>query len=124
MYCYQHQEHHAIGLCKHCAKAVCTDCVKDTGHGIACSDSCVSEVDALHQINLRARQLYSIGKKSRLPTTAILFYAFFGLLFTGFGVYPLVYDRDIDWFLVSMGGGFLVFGMLSYVRNRKLQINC
>jgi hypothetical protein len=124
MRCYQHQTHEAIGVCRHCGKAVCTSCTNDTGHGIACSESCASEVDAMYQLNQKVKQIYSIGKKSRLPATGILFYLFFGMAFAGFGFFPLISDGKIEWFSSIMGCGFLAFGVLAYFRTRKLQINC
>ncbi len=103
---------------------MCPDCVKDNGDGLACSESCLSEVNANHELNLRARQLYSIGKTSRLPTTGILFYLCFGLLFAGFGIYPATQGGNVEWFTALMGCAFLMFAVVAYVRTRKLQINC
>lgn len=124
MYCYQHQETEAVGICKACQKAVCTRCAKDTGRGLACSDECVDEVSDLNQIIDRSKQIYSIGTKSKLPATGILFYFFFAAAFSGFGLYPLTRERNIEWFPLIMGLGFFLFGVLGYIRAKKLQINC
>ena len=124
MHCFQHRTQMATGICKYCGKAVCPDCVKDTGHGLACSDSCAVEVDANHEVMQRTKQIYSIGKKSRLPTTGVLFYLVFGLLFAGFGLSPTLYGANVEWFTTAMGSAFVAFGVIAYFRTRKLQINC
>lgn len=124
MHCYQHQENESVGICKACQKAVCTVCASDTGRGLACSEECAAEVNALNQIVDRSKQIYGIGSKSNLPATGILFYLFFAIAFSGFGLYPLTQERNIDWFPLVMGIGFFLFGTMSYIRTRKLQINC
>lgn len=124
MQCYQHQEKISVGLCKACQKAVCPICAKDTGRGLACSDTCASEVGAINEMNDRAKQIYGIGSKSKLPATGILFYFFFALVCLGVGLYPLAYGKSVEWFLVLVGFGFLVFGTMAYVRTRKLRLNC
>ena len=124
MHCYQHSDQQAIGICNSCQKAVCPDCAKDTGRGLACSDECAVEVDAINQIIDRSKQIYGIGKKSNIPSTGILFHVFFSLVFIGLGTYPLLDDRSPEWFPLIMGLGFLFFAILGYVRTRKLNLNC
>jgi hypothetical protein len=124
MHCYQHQESVAIGICKACQKAVCPMCSKDTGNGLACSLACEKEVSEVNQIMEKSKQIYSIGRKSSLPSTGILIYLFFGLVFLGVGLFPLAKGKDPEWFALVMGLGFLLFFVLAYVRTRKLNINC
>ncbi len=124
MRCYQHQDHEAVGICKACQKAVCQTYARDTGRGLACSDECVNEVSATNQIIDRSKQIYSIGTKTRLPATGILFYLFFALVFSGFGLFPLTEHRNIEWFPLTMGIGFFLFGIIGYVRTRALHLNC
>lgn len=124
MHCYQHQDHEAVGICKACQKAVCTVCARDTSRGLACSDACVDEVSALNQIIDRSKQIYSIGTKSKLPATGILFYFFFAATFGGFGLYPLTQEKSVEWFPLTMGIGFFLFGVMGYIRTRNLKINC
>lgn len=126
MHCYGHQDHEAIGICKTCQKAVCATCAKDTGRGIACSDVCVKEISEVNQIIDRSKQIYSIGtgSNSKLPATGIMFNLFFAAVFGGFGLFPLTQNRNVEWFLLIMGIGFFLFGVMGYIRTRKLQINC
>lgn len=124
MQCFQHQDKVSIGLCKVCQKAVCSTCAKDTGRGLACSDMCLAEVSAINEIIDRSKQIYGIGSKSKLPSTGVLFYFFFALVCLGVGLYPLADGKSVEWFLVLMGSGFLIFGTMAYVRTRKLRLNC
>lgn len=124
MQCYRHNENVSVGLCKACQKAVCSVCATDTGRGLACSEPCSGEVGVLNEIIDRSKQIYGIGSRSKLPPTGILFYLFFALVSLGVGLYPLTYGKPVEWFLVLMGSGFLVFGTMSYVRTRKLRLNC
>jgi hypothetical protein len=124
MQCYQHQDRAAVGVCKACQKAVCSSCGKDTGRGLACSDACVNEVKDINEIIDRSKQIYSIGSKSKLPATGIILYAFFALAFMGFGLFPLSQGKPVEWYMLVMGAGFLVIGIVGYVRTRKLRINC
>jgi hypothetical protein len=124
MQCYQHQDRSAVGLCKACHKGVCAECVTDTGQGLACSEKCVGEVGVLAEIVDRSKQIYGIGSNSRMPSTGILFYAFFAIMCLGFGLYPMTQGRDVEMFLVVLGAGFLVFGAVAYIRTRKLRLNC
>jgi hypothetical protein len=124
MYCFQHQNQNAVGICRSCAKAICISCVKDTGRGVVCSESCETELKEINEINDRAKLVYGIAKKSSLPPTGVMFQTFFGLIFIGFGLYPLTQDRNPEWLLASMGAVFLVFGIMSFLRTRKLKLNC
>ena len=39
MNCYNHAETSAVGICKHCSKALCHECMTDTGV-VACRSAC------------------------------------------------------------------------------------
>lgn len=124
MNCYQHHDQVAIGVCKACNKAVCPTCAVDTGRGLACCDVCAQEVADQNQIIDKSKQIYGIGSTSKLPPSGILVYLFFGLVFTGFGVYPWVMYGEPEWFSLIMGGGFFAVGILVYYRTRSLRLNC
>ena len=124
MHCYQHQELVSIGICKSCQKAVCSKCAIDTDCGLVCSDTCANDVKELKQILDHSKQVYSIGRKSNMPATDVLFNIFFAITLGGYGLYPLILDMQPDWFVVILGSGFLVFGIIGHIRTRKLQLNC
>ena len=46
-------------------------------------------------------------------------YIFFGALFSGFAVFTYTERGYINWFTGVMGIGFIIMGIISYVRNKK-----
>ena len=124
MNCFSHQNEPAIGICKACQKAVCVSCAIDTGRGLACSAECENEVKALNMIVDKSKQIYSIGTSSRLPPTGVLMFMFFGFIFTSVGLYQYIESGRPDFIALTMGLGFIVFSLFSYIRNRKLNLNC
>ena len=72
----------------------------------------------------KSKRMYSIGSYSKLPPTGIIMFSFFGIVFFGFGVYQSMIQDRIDYFAIVMGIGFLVMAIISYVRNKKLNLNC
>ena len=76
MHCYNHPEKEAVGICKHCHKGLCTECLTDLEHGLACKDvheDAVNELNAI--IGISARTLEK-GKVSRFASP--VFFIFFG----------------------------------------------
>jgi hypothetical protein len=113
----------AFGLCKVCLKAVCVHCAQDTGLGLGCSDTCVQEIAELNEIIEKNKKVYSIGKNPRLLNTSVLVYGFLGAVFTIMGLLPLVLGEHPEPLLAIMGCGFLFFGVLTFIRNRRLNIS-
>jgi hypothetical protein len=124
MKCYTYQDVDALGICKSCNKAVCSKCAIDTGRGLACSEECVNEINDYNVMMDRGKRMYSIGTDSRLPPTGIIFLSLFGLIFTAFGLYNSVVKERVDFFSIIMGFGFLAVASITYLRNRKLKLNC
>lgn len=114
MHCFKHGSVAAIGICKFCGKGVCSACVADTGHGLACRDSCEEDVDlqarilrnnakVLRAANAQARSagifafvlgLCFLGVAwwlyDKTPISMIIFFSAIGLLFTVFGLLRMV----------------------------------
>ena len=110
MKCFNHKSEDAVGLCKHCGKAICHDClcvVSDAG--IACKNTCeekVKLVDAyMHQhIYSRCRPvpIFQIVFGVLLMVLGAWFYQSFsetsavaGLIFGGLGFAGVVYGLVI-----------------------------
>ncbi len=92
MNCYRHPASPAVGLCKSCYKALCSECAVDIGKGLACKNSC--EENVRHQVEMsdRALKLYGIGApRSRTRAAGV-----------------------IIWFLMALG--FWVLFAMSYFR--------
>lgn len=124
MNCFAHQSDPAVGICKACQKAVCASCAIDTGRGLACSVECENEVKALNLIVDKSKRIYSIGTSSRIPPTGVLMFLFFGAVFTSVGIYNYIMKERFDFLSIAMGLGFIVFSLLSYIRNRNVNLNC
>lgn len=48
MNCYYHQSKAAVGICKNCQKGLCAECAVDVGNGLACKNSCETQVLAIN----------------------------------------------------------------------------
>ena len=46
MNCFNHRDTTAVGVCKACGKALCSDCLAEVEGGLACKDNCESKVAA------------------------------------------------------------------------------
>jgi hypothetical protein len=65
MRCFNHLDIEAVGVCKHCSRGICKECVKDSGQGIACSLPCLSEIRSAYAVTTRNRKLRWMNTKSR-----------------------------------------------------------
>lgn len=124
MKCFIHSNNDAVGICKSCQKALCASCAVDTGRGLACPGNCVDEVSDLNKIVDKSKRIYSIGTSSKLPPTGIIMYMFFGVMFTGFGIYRYFERGRFDAFTTLLGLGFVAMGIITYIRNKQLNLNC
>ena len=118
MNCFTHQDRAAVGICKACAKGLCAECAADLGHGLACKGQHEAEVEALDSIVKRNANMLTTSGKSLLIAPAL--YSFMGALFLLIGLFR---SYNIEWFSVIMGGGFMVFGVITFVNNRALWRN-
>jgi hypothetical protein len=120
MYCYQHNDQHALGLCKHCSKAVCKTCLIDTKNGLACSEYCAAEVATSYQMTERAKRIYGLsGKKSRI-SNGVMFYLVVGLFFIAGGIYPFFTGGDVGWFITLLGVIMFGFGVSLHLKMRDV----
>ena len=115
MNCFNHPGTPAIGTCKACSKGLCKECATDLGHGLACKDTHEGEVNDLNMIISKNVKVFSAAPKNTL--LAPLFYLFMGLVFAGFGYTSKGGVTDLPFIL---GIGFIVFGVVVFVRNRAL----
>lgn len=84
MNCYNHQAVSAIGICKHCQKALCTECVVDMGHGLACQGVCETEVQALQELMTRSKTAYQKAGRAHIRQAIML--SLLGLIFIFAGI--------------------------------------
>jgi hypothetical protein len=124
MNCFEHKENIAMGICKACNKAVCGICVIDTGNGLACSAQCETEVVHMNQIIAKSKQIYNIGTNQSTIPSGLLVYIFFTILFLGWGAFEYITKSRVNEFILIMGLGFGVMGIIMYRRLKKLNLNC
>jgi X-X-X-Leu-X-X-Gly heptad repeat protein len=120
MHCFNHPEKNSVGTCKQCSKGLCPDCAVDLGHGLACRGH-EQRVEDLEKLMTGSSQLMAGTAKLQSKMDGLKFfspglYLFMGTVFTGYG---LLYARDSKLFVTAVGIGFLVFGLLEFLGNRK-----
>ena len=106
MRCFNHSEVRAIGLCKHCNKALCHDCACDLGFGLACRDLHEKEVTAVNSMVERATQVQAVNRSNKYLSP--LFLLAIGFCFIGYELYRGIRSHGFGlWF----GGIFIVYGL-------------
>jgi hypothetical protein len=118
MNCFNHPDAPAIGTCKACSRGLCLDCSSDLGHGLACKNSHENRVIDLEMIISKNVKAYADASKNIYLLPA--FFLFMGLLFSGYSLYR---DRGFTDLSFIMGLGFVFFGIVFFLRNRKIFSN-
>lgn len=115
MKCFNHSDVSAIGICKACGKGLCRDCLTDLGHGLACKNVHEERVQGFELINSQNIKAYTDASKNIFLLPA--FFVFMGMIFVGFA---LSEGKNFTSFPVVMGLGFAFFGVLFFVRTKKI----
>ena len=124
MECYQHPGHGAVGICKHCSKAVCRECVRETVGGLACCEAGAEANIRLHAITGAAVKAYGIGEGKRSPPSAVVMPALLGLGFLLFGLWDMFSAKPgIAWFMAPMGLLFLFGAWYAWRKFKSHGIN-
>ena len=118
MNCYNHNELSALGICKHCNKGICQNCLTDTGDGLACKGHCTEEVIAINQMINHNKKLVK-GTSGNFKSAGVL-YVVMGVIFLSVSLF---YFRRIDPLTTSMGVLFLVYGLYSLLKGRAYKEN-
>ena len=106
-----------------CGKATCGNCLKDTGEGIACSNSCAHELQQARLLTTKLKQSYGVGVRPPMPAT-VPTYFFFGLilLLTSFSIFLTTAKTDV--LIIAMAAIFFVMAAGNYKRYRDTCDNC
>jgi len=123
MRCYRHQDQEAIAVCAHCGKAACSECAEDTGQGIACSKSCVPELQSNYRLQSALRRTYGIGATPPMPPT-IATYLMFGAILLLVGIYLTITRPGIDYLTFALSAVFFVMAWSSYRRYKETCLTC
>jgi hypothetical protein len=117
MNCYYHPNQPALGLCKHCQRGICTECIAEIDDSLACKDRHEGRVRALDV--LTARNLLQAERVGSVYRRNAIFYFLVGSLFAGFG---LLQVRWLGWqgiFLLVIGIFLLLAATMNYMESRK-----
>ncbi|BFM12680.1 hypothetical protein R50072_28330 [Simiduia litorea] len=124
MNCFTHSEECAVAVCKACGKAICHGCTIDLGHAVACSDRCKVEAEELHQMNAKAKRIYGLGGAKKLSPLAPLIWLLIASPFIFLLISVYMRKGTIEWFALIFIGACIVIGLISWRRNRALELNC
>lgn len=106
MRCFNHSEVRAVGLCKHCNKALCHECANDLGYGLACRDVHERQVASMNGIVERAVRVQAVGRSNKYLSP--IFFLVFGSFFVGYGLYT---GDNGEGFGLWLGGLFIAYGL-------------
>ena len=111
MKCFYHNSLDAVGICKNCNKGVCIDCAADVTNGIACKNSCETEVEAINQIVYRSKTSYQKASSAYLRNAFI--FLLLGIIFLIYGGIDISSRSVFGWFTFLIGIVF-VLGAIFY----------
>ena len=117
MNCYYHPERSAVGLCKYCQRALCSDCAAPAGDALACRN--------LHEEQVRSMELLlqkNILQSKRVGSDYMrntIFYGTVGLLFTAFGASQLKWLGLQAAVYLMIGLALLWAALANYLEGRK-----
>lgn len=117
MNCYYHPIQPAVGLCKHCQRGICTECIAEVDDSLACKDRHEEQVRALN--TLTARNLLQSERIGSVYRRNAIFYFLVGFLFAGFGILQV---RWLGWqgiFLLAIGLFLLYAAVANFFESRK-----
>jgi len=106
MRCFNHAEIRAVGLCKHCNKALCHECANDLGYGLACRGIHEQEVTAVNGMVERATQVQAVSRSNKYLSP--LFFLVIGSFFIGYELYS---GNRGGGFGIWLGALFVVYGL-------------
>ena len=115
MNCHNHPDRSAVGICKACYKGLCSECATDLGLGLSCKGDHEKYVNNINMVIEKNVKVYSEAGKNSFIGPA--FTIFMGSVFTYQGY---VSSGKLALFMLLLGGGFIFFGMLTFVRSRRL----
>ncbi len=113
MHCFNHDAAPAVGICKHCNKALCRSCLTDTGNGLACTATCLQTVHDINKLIERSRNTAALSSRNVFLSPLIL--ASSGGVFLLLGLF----DKRVSSMLFAMGGCFLALAVFYFYRMRQ-----
>jgi len=118
MQCFLHRDVAAVGICRTCGKGICPACAREIDRGIVCSEACAQFAIVTRELQDRAKRIYSIGTRLKIPVGAWL-YGILGLL-SLIGSTVLWWSDPKCWPAVAFPGavGLLFLGFSVFIWRR------
>ena len=117
MVCYYHPSRQAVGICKHCQRGLCTDCVEEVDDILACKNRCEGKVHAINQ--LVERNLLQARRLESGYLRGAIFYFMAGAAFVAFGAYEIRWLGLQGIFLLLIGLFLLYAAVTNFIESRK-----
>lgn len=117
MNCFYHPDRPAVGVCKHCGRALCSDCTALVDDTLACKERHEEQV---HGMNMASERSILQGTRMRASYVRnAVFYWLVGLLFAGFGLSQLRILGLQGVFFALIGVFLLYAAAANYLEGRK-----
>ena len=107
MNCFRHNDRPAVGLCKHCFKAVCRECILEAAGAVVCSPACAAEASSVDAL---------LRNVPRTRRGSVVIYGGIGTVMLLLGAIM----RDAAGMLIALLGVFMLIGAyLSHTTARE-----
>ena len=116
MKCFNHNNNDAIGICKHCQKGICVDCITLVKGSVSCQGACEQEVAAYNYMMEQGKKVYKNLGKQWGPSVVIN--GIGGTLFLGFGLYNI--EQPSSSLLIGIGTIMLIAGVMSFAQGKRM----
>ncbi len=117
MNCFYHPTTSAVGLCKHCQRGLCPECVTVVDDVLACKNRHEEEVHKLEQ--LTARNLFQSKRVASGYMRNAIFYGLVGMVFAGFGLWQLKWLGLQAAIFIALGVFLLYAAAANFFEGRK-----
>ena len=117
MVCYYHPDRPAVGVCKHCGRALCTEDAVAIDDMLACKGRHEEQVEAAGQ--MFQRNLLQSKRVGSNYTRNTIFYGLVAALFAGFGLMQYRFLGLQAVFFMLIGAFLLYAAVANFLESRK-----
>ena len=119
MVCYYHSERPAVGICRHCGRALCGDDAADVEDILACRGRHETQVRAI-RLAERSASLQAERAAAGFVRNAV-FYGLAGTAFAALGLYELRWLGVQAVFLIVIGAFLLYAAVANLLESRRFR---
>lgn len=117
MVCFYHPDKPAVGICSHCHRGICSDCMTLVNDTLACKNRHEEHVRGL--ILMTERNILQAKRMGSGYLRNGIFYSLVGLLFTAFGLMQFRFLGGQAVFFMLIGLFLLYAAVANFVESRK-----